>query len=277
MIDPQALAQLFIEKHPMDAAKVLETLAPTRTSEFLLTVQDSAIVRIVNHLAADYAALCILSLPMDKKLSMFNQLDTQAAVDIFRYLTSKEKLSLLNQLPLRKRLAIQTLNKYNQNSVGAWMSTDYIAVREDTTIEEVIELIQGSELSNHDYLFVVNAKRQFISVVNTSQLLKAGLKAHISVVRKTSDAWLPARATIQEVAEHQAWKYFTLLPVIEHDKRLVGALSYHDLTTALHKSHIEFTASTTGLGEEALNLFLAVFRNYIQILYDFFAILVRKT
>lgn len=277
MIEPQALAQLFIEKHPSDAAKVLETLSPSRTSEFLLTLQDIAIARIVNHLAADYAALCIPSLPMDKKLGVFNHLDTQTAVDIFRYLTSKEKLRLLNQLPLRKRLAIQTLNKYTQNSVGAWMSTDYISVREDITIEEVIELIQGSELSNHDYVFVVNAKRQFISVVNTSQLLKAGLKAHISAVRKTTDFWLPARATIQEVAEHQAWKYFTLLPVVEHDKRLVGALSYKDLTAALNKSHIEFTASTAGLGEEALNLFLAVFRNYIQILYDFFAILMRKT
>jgi len=276
MIEPLDLAQQFVEQHPAEAAKVFETLTPARTSEFLLTINDAAVIRTVSYLAADYAALCIPLLPMDRKLTLFKQLETQTSVDIFRYLTSKEKFRLLNKLPFRKRLAIQTLNKYNQNSVGAWMSTDFISVREDKTIEEVIELIQGSDLPNQDYVVVVNANRQFVSLLNTSQLLKVGLKSRISSVRNTSDFNLSARATIQDVSLYDAWKHFTMLPVVEYDKRLVGVLSYKDLSTALEKSHIEFTARTASMGDEALNLFSSLFSNYIQLLNDFYRIITSK-
>jgi magnesium transporter len=276
MIEPVDLALKFIENHPADAAAILETLPPWKTSEFLLKANESATVKTFRNLAADYAALCIPLLPMDKRLYVFKQLDTQGCVDVFRYLNSKDKYRLLAKLPLRKRLAIQTLNKYNQNSVGAWMRSDYISVKEDKTIENAIELIQGSELPTQDYVFVVNSKRQFVSLVNTSQLLKASLTTRISALRNTSEFNLSARATIQEVAQHDAWKHFTMLPVVEHDMRLVGILSYNDLTTALDRSHIEFTANTASIGDDAFNLFWSFFNNFIQLLNDFYSIINRK-
>ncbi|WP_455212487.1 magnesium transporter MgtE N-terminal domain-containing protein [Kaarinaea lacus] len=276
MIEPLNLAQQFIEQHPAEAAKILETLLPARTSEFLLTVNEETIARTVTSLAADYAALCITLLPMNRKVALFKLLETQTSVDIFRYLPNKEKIRLLNQLPLRKRLAIQTLNKYNQNSVGAWMSTDFISIREEKIVEEVIELIQESDLPNQDYVFVTNAQRQFVSILNTSQLLKAGLKSRISSVRNKTVYNLSARATMQEIAQHEGWKHYTMLPVVEHDMRLVGVLAYEDLTTALEKSHIEFSARTADMGSEALSLFWSLFNNSIQLLNDFSSIILNK-
>ena len=276
MIEPLNLAQQFIEQHPAEAAKVLETLLPAKTSEFLVTVNDEAIARTVTSLTAGYASLCITLLPMNRKVALFKLLETQSAVDIFRYLPNKEKVRLLNQLPLRKRLAIQTLNKYNQNSVGAWMNTDFISVREEKIVEEVIELIQSSDLPNKNYVMVVNAQRQFVSILNTSQLLTAGLKSRISSVRNKAIYCLTARATMQEIAQHEGWKHFTILPVVEHDKRLVGVISYEVLTSALEKSHIEFTARTANMGDEALSLFGSLFNNSIQLLNDFSSIFLNK-
>ncbi|KPJ94089.1 MAG: hypothetical protein AMJ53_05965 [Gammaproteobacteria bacterium SG8_11] len=276
MIEPLDLSLRFIEHHPGDAAKILETLPPYRTSELLLAIDDTFAVQVVTHLAADYAAACMALMPLDKKRQVFRQLDIQTSVDIFRYLNAKEKYRLLNQLPFSKRLAIQTVNNYSQYSVGAWMSTDYVFVREDKTVEEVIEYIQGSELQNQDYVYVVNSKRQLVSTIQTSQLLKASLKAHISAIRSISIYDLFARANIQDIAEHEAWKHFKILPVVEHDKRLVGALSYKDLMTALDKSRFEFNAQTANIGGEALNLFWALFNNFIELLNDMYSILLRK-
>ena len=277
MIEPLDLSRNFTERHPADAAKLLETLPASKSSEYLLSLSDPLAARIVTLLAADYAAACMPLLPMGNKIQLFRQMDIQTAVDIFRYLNAKEKYRLLNQLPFNKRLAIQTLNRYNKNNVGAWMRTDYLVVGDDKTIEEVIEYVQGSEIQNQDYVFVVSAKKQFVSVINTSQLLKASLKARITAVRTTSNVSLSARATIPEVAEHDAWKRFTMLPVVEYDKRLVGALMYSDLLEALEKSHIEFTAQTASIGSEALNLFSALFNNYLQLMNDLFKIMLRKT
>jgi magnesium transporter len=276
MIDPLDLAHYYIERHPADAARTLETLTPARTSEFLLAVDDKQITLAVAQLTPDYAAACIPFLPFDRKLSLFKHLDTQVTVDIFRYLNNKEKYGLLYKLPLSKRLAIQTLNKYNLNSCGAWMSTDYFSVREDKTVAEVIELIQTSDLANQDYVFVVNTKRQFLFTINTSQLLKTGLGAQLRAVGNPATASLPARATVQEVQEFGAWKHYTVLPVVEHDNRLVGALSYNDLMAAFEKSQLEFAARTADVGDEALSLFWALFNNSIQLLNDFYAILMRK-
>lgn len=276
MIEPLDLARKFVEKHPADAATLLETMPPANTSEFLSALNDSAATQITAHLAADYVALCIPRLPIDRKVYLFNHLPSQVSTDIFRYLNREEKYNILKKLPLLHRLNLQTINKYNQNSVGAWMSTSFISAREDNTVEEVIELIQASDLPNQDYVFVVNTKRQFVSIVNTSQLLKASLKTYISTVANASTFHLQARATLQEISQHIAWKHFTILPVIEHDKRLVGALSYNAVTMALDKSHVDFAESTTDIGDEALSLFWILFNNFIQLMDDFYNIVARN-
>ncbi|WP_455206005.1 magnesium transporter MgtE N-terminal domain-containing protein [Kaarinaea lacus] len=276
MIEPFDLALKFVENHPADAATILETMPPANTSEFLTALNDSAATEITTHLAADYVALCIPRLSIGKKVYLFNHLPSQVSADIFRYLGNEEKYNILKKLPLLNRLNLQTISKYNQNSVGAWMSTSFISARIDNTVEEVIELIQASDLPNQDYVFVVNAKRQFESIVNTSQLLKASLKTYIGAVANASTFHLQARATLQEISQHVAWKHFTTLPVIEHDKRLVGALSYNAVTMALDKSHVEFSARTSDIGDEALSLFWILFNNFIQLLDDFYSIAARN-
>ncbi len=275
MIEPLDLTLTFLEKHPADAARVLESLPPTRTAELLSEVEPRYLGQTLNHMAADYTASCVPLVSTEKKVQLFRLLETQTAVDVFRYLDNKEKYRLLYKLPLSKRLAIQTVNKYNQNSVGAWMSTEYLSVKEDKTVEEVIELIQGSE-STQDYVFVVNVRRELVSIVKTSQLLKTSLSAQISAVRDRSVFSLTARTTIQEASSHEAWKFFHTLPVVEHDNRLVGALAYSDMSLALEKAHVEFSARTAGVGDEALSLFWVVFNNFIQLLNDLFSMAARK-
>lgn len=276
MVEPLDLSLRFIENHPVDAAKILESLPPSKTCEFLFHIDEQYVVKVMARLVPEYAANCFAQLPLDRSLQLVRQLETQPVVDIFRYLTPSIKNRLLNQMPLSKRLAVQTLNKYSQNSVGAWLSADYISVGEDRTIEDVIELIQESEQRNQEYVYVVNAKKQFVSAVNTFQLLKAGLKARISSIRGTSEISLSARSSIQDVCAHDAWKHYTMLPVIEHDRRLVGVLSYSDLMEALEKSQIEFNAQTASIGNEVLNLYWAVFNNFVQLLSDFYSMICWK-
>ena len=95
MIEPLDLSRNFAERHPADAAKLLETLPASKSSEYLLSLSDPLAARIVTLLAADYAAACMPLLPMGNKIQLFRQMDVQTAVDIFRYLNTKETNCLL--------------------------------------------------------------------------------------------------------------------------------------------------------------------------------------
>jgi len=276
MIEPLDLSLIFAEQHPRDAARTLETLPASKTCAFLLQITDAGAAHVIGYMAADYAAICLPLLPKAKITPLFKELEIQTTVDIFRYLNAREKNLLVNHLPLNKRLAIQTLNKYSQNSVGAWMSTDYIFVTEDTTVEEAIEIIQGSDGDNQDYVYIVNSKRQFIGSVRTSLLLKASLHARISAIKNKSTEIMPARSLIQDTLDHPGWQQHRVLPVIEYDNRLVGILSYNDLHIALEQSHTEFTTQAANIGAEGINLFWALFNNFLQLLADLSTIMLRN-
>jgi len=276
MIEPLDLSLIFADQHPRDAARVLESLPASKTSEFLANITDSSAARIMSFMAADYAAVCVPLLPVARKILLFKQLEIQTTMDIFRYLGARDKNQLLNQLPLNKRLAVQALNKYSQNSVGAWMSTDYVAVAEDTTVEDVIEVIQRSDSQYQDYVYVIGSRRQYLCAVRVSLLLKASLHARISVVKSDSHDSLMARALIQDTLEHPGWQHHRIMPVTDYDNRLVGILSYRDLNTAVEQSHVEFTAQAANISGSAVNLFWVVFNNFLQLLIDISAIALRK-
>lgn len=276
IINPLDLSLRFVEQHPTDAVGILESLPAEKTCDYILNASENCGTQLIGLMSANYAAVCVSLLPASKTVPLFKELEIQTTVEIFRYLNTRDKNRLINQLPLNKRLAVQALNKYNQNSVGAWMRTDFIAVTEDTTIEEIIEIIQQSHDPYQDYVYIVNSKRQFVYAVRTATLLKTGLHARISTVKTLSTECLMARAMIQDVTEHPGWQHHRVLPVTEYDNRLAGILSYSDLNIAMEQSHLAFSNRAADVSGEAINLFWLVFNNFLHLFIDASAAILKK-
>lgn len=266
MSDYIDLSVKFIMRHPEDAAKLLENLPPAVVSNLLANLDTLVAIKLVKNLPADFAATCITIMPVEQKVDLIQQLDVQSCLEIFRYLHADEEKLLLPKLPLSKRLTIQTLNKYSENSVGSWMNTNITSISQVRSVEEAIEVVQDSSFGYHDHLYMVDIRKNYVATLLVSQLIKAKPNLKISDLEHSVKFSLSARLPLQSVVNHDGWKYFSILPVIEHNGRLVGELSNKTLMDALAKTEDEAATNSYATINETFNLYWVLFNNFILVL-----------
>src|SRR6056300_56179 len=153
-----SLGKLLNSLHPADVAFILESLPlddrlivwdlvrADRDGEILLEVSDS----VRQTLIAD--------MDSTELLAAAEQLETDEIADIAPDLPEEVLQDLLDSLDIQNRERLQSALSYPEDSVGSLMEFEVTTIREDLTLEVVLNYLRKiKKLPNHtDKLFVVD-------------------------------------------------------------------------------------------------------------------------
>src|SRR5438067_4879271 len=237
---------------------------------------------------ADVAEV-ILDLPQDDRVIIFRILPSALAADVFEYLdveaqqellrgmaheqvvailnemSPDDRTALLEEMPsLAARQLIQLLTPeerriaqallgYPEGSVGRLMTPDFVAVREDWTVKEVLDYVRehGQDSETLNFIYVVDERGNLTYDLRIRNFLLRPLNTRVDEIMDRNFVHLTVNET-QEEALNIFHKYDrAALAVVDSNGVLVGIVTQDDMLDVAEEEATEDIQKIGGM--EALD------------------------
>lgn len=225
------LKNVFSEWHPADLAEAIVGLP---------TEQQVVVFRI---LPQAQAADVFEYLDVDAQKNLLKALGREDAIKILNEMTPDDRTALLEELPgtvvtqllglltPTERATAQRLLGYPEGSVGRLMTPDFLAVRDDWTVQQVLDHIRqyGRDSETLNILFVVDEQGRLIDDLRIREILLQPLDAKVRDFR-TRDFCTLKVSDPKETAIAAFRKYDrNSMPVVDSTGKLVGIVTVDDV------------------------------------------------
>lgn len=249
MLDGEELGYAFLEAHPVDAARVLERLAPAAAMELLRAAPPRLAAPVLRQMLPLAGARCLERLDDAEAAGLLRGVGAQAGVALLRHVGGERRARLLAQLPSAIALAYELLLGYPEGSVGAWMDPRVLALPADMSAEEALDRVRHAEEAPIADPFVIDRNQRLLGYLEVADLLRARAATPLARLLRASPHRLPAQAMLAGLREHPGWREASALPVVEGGERLIGVLTHAALQRALA---IEDAAPASRPGDDTL-------------------------
>lgn len=248
------LTNLYMERHPREAARVMSGLPVAEATELLRNTPPSAAAATLRQLPSFWNAGMLAELPSKTSIPILMQLPLVTQVSILRQMKPPRREELLKTLPQENSEPLQRLLPYSSGSAGALIDPNVFTVVEEATVQEVRSQTRHGHPSLRYYLYVVDRNHRLIGVLTLRQLMQADPRQAIAELAAPTVHTINAAARERDIVNNPHWRHFHMMPVVDDDNTLLGIIRYETLREteqALHARDEEDTALATllSLGE----------------------------
>ena len=234
--------------------KMLEDKKYATLRDILVTMNPSDIAALFDDLEDKKIPLMFRLLPKEQAAETFVEMDTDAqellirgfsdnelkeivdelyaddAADIVEEMPANVVKRILKQADPEMRNAINQLLRYPENSAGSIMTTEYVSLRPEMTVEESILRIRRQGVDKETiYTCYVTKDRKLIGLVTVKDLLLAeDDETPIEDIMITNLISVTTKTDQEEVARMFSKYNFLALPVVDGDSRMVGIVTFDD-------------------------------------------------
>src|SRR5438046_9091147 len=229
--DFAGLRELFSEWPPADVAEVIVDMP-----------EDDRVI-IFRVLPAALAADVFEYLDVDAQQSLLHCMAHEQVVAILNEMSPDDRTALLEEMPSaaarpvmrvltpEERRVATALLGYPEGSVGRLMTPDFVAVREDWTVKEVLDYVRehGQDSETLNFIYVVDERGKLIDDLRIRNFLLRPLNTRVDEIMDRSFVHLTVNET-QEEALNIFRKYDrAALAVVDSNGVLVGIVTQDDM------------------------------------------------
>src|ERR1017187_3358118 len=248
-----ALRELFEEWPPADVAEVILDL-PDDEQVIIFRVLSAAMAAdVFEYIGVEEQQKLLHAMAHEQVVGILNEMSPDDRTALLEEMPSAAARQLIRLLTPEERHVAQALLGYPEGSVGRLMTPDFIPVREDWTVKEVLDFVReyGQDSETLNVIYVVDERGKLIDDVGMREFLLKPLDAKVSDIRDQTFVALKVN-DLQEEALNVFRKYDrTALPVIDSSGVLVGIVTIDDMLDVAEKEATEDIQKLGGL--EALD------------------------
>lgn len=236
------LRSMLSEMNPADIAQILEE-APERE-------QLPVIFRILpKELAAE--AFSYMETDMQQQLieafsdaelrEVLEELFMDDTVDIIDEMPATVAKRILKQTDAATRKKINQLLAYPDDSAGSIMTTEYIDLKKDMTVEEAFDRIRkiGVDTESIYTGYVIGKSRRLFGTVTVKDLLLSDKDCIIGDIMDENIIFSNTLDDKEDVAEKFQKYDLVAMPVVDKENRLVGIITVDDVIDVIQEEATE--------------------------------------
>ena len=206
-------------KNPADVIIIFRLLHKDEASDVFSYVDNDVQELIVNSLSDAEVARIVEDLAVDD------------AVDFIEEMPANVVKKVLKNTTAETRNTINKLLSYAEDTAGSIMTTEFLDVVDNVTVNDAIEKIRkiGSDLETINTIFVTSPKKVLIGTVEIKDLILSKGETKIQDIME-DNVIFAYTYTDQEEISNIFQKYDLLtLPIVDNEKRLVGIVTVDDI------------------------------------------------
>lgn len=219
----------LVDEMPEYAPKFLELLSIGRAVHVFRILDFPVQERIFKRLSGERIFELINELPPDDRTAFFSDLHGDAV----------KKLIIL--LPAEERKEALSLLGYKEDSVGRLMTPDYVTVKKEWRIEQVLEHIRrfGINSETIDVIYVIDDKGVLLDDLRIRKVLLAPADALVSDLTDDRLISLNANDPQETAIELFRLNNRVALPVVDDEDILLGIVTVDDILWLAKEEYTE--------------------------------------
>ncbi|RFS24908.1 magnesium transporter [Chitinophaga silvatica] len=230
-LDDQLITDIaeLIHEEPDDAGIIINNLSISRAAAAFRILDFPLQEDVIKALTPSKVAELMNELPADDRTAFLEELPSEVV---------KELIKLLD--PEERRITLSLLG-YKENSVGRIMTPDYIAVREEWTVKQVLNFIReyGKDSETIDVIYVIDEKGILLDDFRIREFLLVSPDTVVHTLMDDRFVSLHASDDQEEAIQVFRMENRVALPVVDDNGILLGIVTIDDMLWIANEEHTE--------------------------------------
>lgn len=235
------IKELLAEINPTDIAVLLEEFPNEQMIILFRLLPKEEAAEAFVELDNDVQEQLIASFSDTELKEVIDELYLDDTVDIIEEMPATIVKRILRNTDSETRASINTLLKYPEDSAGSIMTTEFVDLKKDNTVEDAFKRIRRTGVDKETIYtcYVTDKSRHLIGVTTVKELLLHEYDDKIEDFMETNTIYVNTHDD-KEVAAQLFDKYnFLALPVVDMENRLVGIITVDDAIDVLQEENTE--------------------------------------
>jgi len=256
MIDARnfaALREVFREWPPADVAEVILDLPEDEQVIIFRVLPHALAADVFEYLDIDAQQKLLRAMAHKQVGAILNEMAPDDRTALLEELPSAAARQLIQLLTPEERHVATALLGYPEDSVGRLMTPDFIAVREDWTVQQVLDYIRehGQDSETLNVIYVVDDRSKLIDDIRMREFLIRPLASSVRDMMQKNFVALNVTDSQQDALNTFRKYDRTALPVVDSSGVLVGIVTIDDMLDVAEKEATEDIQKLGGM--EALD------------------------
>jgi len=247
-LSPAETARAISRLTAQEQRKLLTILEPGDAAYVIKEVSDAQAIDLIEDLSAESAAAIVDEIPSNRQADLLAELDREDAEAILQEMAPEESED------------VRRLLRYDPDTAGGLMITEYVAYKETDRVSDVLRDLQSKREKYRDYhvqyLYVVDEGGKLVGVLRMHDLLFADSDAILSTFMLREPLKLRAYSTMEKLRQFFDEHKLFGVPVVNRHDQLVGVVLPRAVKEASLKDANRQYLGLSGIigGEELRNM-----------------------
>ena len=224
------LRELLSEMNPADIAQILEDVPERELPVIFRILPKELAAEVFVEMDSQMQQLLIEAFSDTELREVMDELFMDDTVDIIDEMPATVAKRILSQTDANTRKMINQLLAYPDDSAGSIMTTEYVDLKKNMTVDAAFDRIRkiGLDTETIYTCYVTDASRRLLGIVTVKDLLLNSKTCVLSDIMDENIIFANTLDDKEEVAG-QFEKYDLMaLPVVDKENRLVGIITVDD-------------------------------------------------
>ena len=251
--DFAGLRELFRDWPPADLAEVILDLPEDEQVIIFRILPHALAADVFEYIGIEEQQKLLRAMAHEQVVGILNEMSPDDRTALLEELPSAAARQLIKLLTPEERHVAQALLGYPEGSVGRLMTPDFIAVKEEWTVQEVLDYVRqyGQDSETLNVIYVVDDQGKLIDDIRMREFLLKPLAHTVRELMEKTYVTLNVHDSQQDALNIFRKYDRTALPVVDSDSVLVGIVTIDDMLDVAEQEATEDIQKLGGL--EALD------------------------
>ncbi|HEY4271874.1 MAG TPA: magnesium transporter [Candidatus Udaeobacter sp.] len=226
-----ALREVFREWPPADVAEVIIDLPEDEQVIIFRVLPHVLAADVFEYLDFDAQQTLLRAMAHEQVVAILNEMAPDDRTALLEELPSAAARQLIRSLTPEERRVATALLGYPEDSVGRLMTPDFIAVKEDWTVQHVLDYIRehGQDSETLNVIYVVDDGGKLIDDIRMREFLLKPLTVRVRDLMQKTFVALNVTDSQQDALNIFRKYDRTALPVVDSNGVLLGIVTIDDM------------------------------------------------
>ena len=221
--------------HPVDLADIMEELSTDERVAIMDTLDTETAADTLEEAEPRVQRDLVASLRHDRIAELFNTMTPAQIADILEILPRVDAEALRKLLPAQVEGIVHELLKFHDVELPSIATSRYLALPETATVGQALAKFR-SRTQRYDvvmYVYVITQEGTLKGVVDIRELITAEPEETLGIIMTEQIVTLSRSDSLADAASEFTKYGFRALPMVDEERKLVGAVRYKDLLSVM--------------------------------------------
>ncbi|QMS85600.1 magnesium transporter [Candidatus Xianfuyuplasma coldseepsis] len=231
----------IMDYHPYEVSEALVEMSEAERAKFYSVFQGKDISAIMGYLDIEDLVLFFEEMKPRYIVNIIQDLDIDDAVDVMQALPEEDRAAYLKLMTQDNQSKIRSLLKYQEDTAGSIMTTEYIEIDMEDSVEQAMKklIAQAVDAETISTLYVTDSKNVLVGTLSLREIILARKGQVIKDIMNARIISVPSTMDQEEVAAIFKDYDFTSLPVVDKLSRMLGIITIDDIVDVIDEEAVE--------------------------------------